>query len=85
MTEHVVLKFDSNENHNVTSEIMVEWTSGKSTGKSSWIKRTDVKEGRIAIGDKVKVIWGKSKKLYEAVVANAEYFIAHHSSATIEQ
>ena len=63
MAEHVVLKFDSNKDHDVTSEIMVEWTSGKSTGKSSWIKHTDVKEGRIAIGEEVKVIWGKSKQV----------------------
>ena len=38
------------------AKIMVEWTSGKSTGKRSWVKRTDVKEGRIVIGEKVKVI-----------------------------
>ena len=58
------------------AKIMVEWTSGKSTGKRSWVKRTDVKEGRIVIGEKVKVIWGKSKKLYEAVVANAESILS---------
>ena len=41
---------------------------GRSKGTHSWIKRTDVREGRIAIGETVKVIWGKLKKVHVATV-----------------
>ena len=50
------------------AKIQVEWMEGRSKGTHSWIKRTDVREGRIAIGETVKVIWGKSKKVHVATV-----------------
>ena len=50
------------------AKIQVEWMEGRSKGTHSWIKRSDVKEGRIATGERVKVIWGKSKKVHAAIV-----------------
>ena len=43
------------------AKMQVEWMGGRSKGTHSWIERSDVKEGRIASGETVKVIWGKSK------------------------
>ena len=41
---------------------------GRSKETNLWIKRSDVKEGRIATGETVKVIWGTSKKVHVAIV-----------------
>ena len=49
-------------------KILVEWIQGRSKGTTSWLKHDNVKDGRIAIGEKVKVVWGKSKKLHDAIV-----------------
>ena len=51
-----------------STKILVEWIQGRSKGTTSWLKRDNVKDGRIAIGEKVKVVWGKSKKLHDAIV-----------------
>ena len=32
------------------------------------MKRANVKDGLIAVGEKVTVVWGKSKKLHDAIV-----------------
>jgi hypothetical protein len=32
------------------------------------VKRSNVKEENLATGELVQVVWGKSKKMYEAVV-----------------
>ena len=40
---------------------------GRSKGTTSWVKSKDVK-GQLNPGKTVKVIWGKSKKLHEAVI-----------------
>ena len=51
-----------------STKILVEWTQGRSKGTTSWLKRANVKNGLIAVGEKVKVVWGKSKKLHDAIV-----------------
>ncbi len=51
-----------------STKILVEWTQGRSKGTTSWLKRATVKDGRIAVGEQVKVAWGKSKKLHDAIV-----------------
>ena len=50
-------------------KILVKWTDGRSKGTSSLVKRSTVK-GTIAVGERVEVAWGKSKKKYYAVVLN---------------
>ena len=41
---------------------------GRSKGTTSWVKKSAVKKGTIAVGKKVVVAWGKSKKTYNAEV-----------------
>ena len=49
------------------SEVLVKWTQRRSKGTTSWVKLKDVK-GQLSPGETVKVFWGKSKKLHEAVI-----------------
>ena len=51
-------------------KILVKWCYGRSSGRISLVNRTAVEEGTITIGQKVMVVWGKSKKAYEAEVIN---------------
>ena len=47
---------------------LVKWSDGRSKGTTSWVKKSAVKKGTIAVGKKVVVAWGKSKKTYKAEV-----------------
>ena len=47
-------------------KILVKWWYGRSSGTMSLVNRTAVKEGTITVGQKVMVVWKKSKKTYEA-------------------
>ena len=38
----------------------------------SWVNRSSVKEGTPTTGEKVTVIWGKSKKTYAVIVRESE-------------
>ena len=49
-------------------KILVQWIGGRSDGKQCFVKRINIKEGTLAPEKKVKVNWGKSKKLFEAVI-----------------
>lgn len=51
-------------------KILVKWCCGRSSGTTSLVKRTAVKEGTIAVGQKVTIAWGKSKKTYPAEVVS---------------
>ena len=51
-----------------STKILVEWTQGRPKGTTSWLKRANVKDGLITVGQKVKVVWGKSKKLHDVIV-----------------
>ena len=54
-------------------KIEVEWLdAGRSQGKRSLIKRTNVKKGDITVGRTVSVIWGKSKRLYTCKVTKID-------------
>ena len=54
-------------------KIEVEWLdTGRSQGKRSWIKRTNVKKGDIMVGRTVNAIWGKSKRLYTCKVTKID-------------
>ena len=46
----------------------MKWTEGRSNGATSVVKRSAIKSGAIAVGSKVSVVWGKSKKTYNAEV-----------------
>ena len=58
-----VVKMDSGANR-----ITVEWIGGRSGGKRSIVKRSEIVGGVISAGEKVEVVWGKSKKKYDAIV-----------------
>lgn len=49
-------------------KILVRWCDGKSKGTTSFIKKSAVRKGNVAVGRKVVVEWGKSKKMYNAEV-----------------
>lgn len=49
-------------------KILVQWSEGRSKGTTSLVKKSAVKKGTIAVGKKVMVAWGKSKKTYNAEV-----------------
>ena len=49
-------------------KILVQWSDGRSKGTTSLVRKTAVKTGTIAVGKKVVVCWGKSKKTYNAQV-----------------
>ena len=49
-------------------KIQVQWTDGSSKGTILFVKRSTIREGTVAVGEKVKVFWGKSKKAYNAKV-----------------
>jgi hypothetical protein len=51
-----------------TGKIRVQWTEGRSKGSTSVVKKNDVKVGSIHVGSTVKIVWGKSKKKYEAII-----------------
>ena len=51
-------------------KIVVKWTEGRSKGTTSVVKRSAVKSEAIAVGEKVSVVWGKSKKVYNAEVVD---------------
>ena len=54
-------------------KIEVEWLDpGRSLGKRSWIRRSDVKKGDIIVGRTITVTWGKSKKLYTCKVIRTD-------------
>lgn len=44
---------------------------GRSKGTTSFVKKSTIREGTVAIGKKVKVAWGKAKKSYNAEVLSA--------------
>ena len=46
----------------------MKWTEGRSNGATSVVQRSAIKSGAIAVGSKVSVVWGKSKKTYNAEV-----------------
>ena len=46
----------------------MQWTDGRSKGTILFVKRSTIREGMVAVGEKVNVIWGKSKKAYDAKV-----------------
>ena len=48
----------------------MKWTDGRSKGATSVVKRSAVKSGTIAVGENVCVVWGKSKKSYNAEVVD---------------
>ena len=43
-------------------KILVKWSNRRSKGTTSWVKKSAVKKGTIAVGKKVVVVWGKLKK-----------------------
>ena len=54
------------------NKILVEWMDGRSKGKMLWVNRSSVKGGTPTTGEKVRVIWRKSKKTYAAIVRESE-------------
>ena len=48
----------------------MKWTDGRLKGATSVVKRSAVKSGTIAVGENVCVVWGKSKKSYNAEVVD---------------
>ena len=57
----------------MSTKILVQWTEGRYKGSTSVMKKNDVKEGSISVGETVKVVWGKSKKRFNAIVLNEDY------------
>ena len=51
-------------------KVLVQWSDGKSKGTTSLVKKNAVKNGTIAVGEKVMVAWGKAKKTYKAQVVD---------------
>ena len=51
-------------------KILVKWCDGRSKGTTSFIKRSAVKDGTISVGERVIVVWGKTKRSYNAEVVN---------------
>ena len=51
-------------------KILVQWCDGRSKGTTSFVKRSAVKAGTIAVGNRVVVTWGKTKKGYNAEVVS---------------
>ena len=45
-------------------------TEGRSKEGTSLVKRSAIKSGMIAIGEKVSAVWGKSKKTYNVEVVD---------------
>ena len=41
-------------------KILVQWMDGRSMGRTSFVKRTAIKEGTVAVAEKVEVAWGKA-------------------------
>ena len=51
-------------------KILVKWCCSRFSRTMSLVKRTAVKEGMIAVGQKVTVVWVKLKKTYQAEVVS---------------
>ena len=56
----------------MSDKVMVEWIGERSKGKRPLVKCSDVKQGKVCNGEKVKVVWGKSKKLFGAIIVARE-------------
>ena len=52
----------------MASKIMVEWIEGRAAGKRSYVTRNSIKEGTVAPGKTVSMIWGKSRRVYDAII-----------------
>ena len=49
---------------------VLKWTDGRLKGATSVVKRSAVKSGKIAVGENICVVWGKSKRSYNAEVVD---------------
>ena len=52
----------------VMDKILVQWMDGRSMGRTSFVKRTAIKEGTVAVDEKVKVTWRETKKCFNAEI-----------------
>jgi hypothetical protein len=58
----------------MSGKIMVEWIGERSAGKRSLVKHSDIKQGTVTVGEKVKAAWGKSRKLFDAIIVADDSF-----------
>ena len=49
-------------------KLLVRWSDGRSKGTTSLVKRSAIKNGTIAVGEKVMVAWGKTKRTFNAEI-----------------
>ena len=64
-------------------KILVQWSDGRSKGTTSLVKRSAIKKGTIAVGKRVSVAWGKTKKTYNAEVLSASSVRAPATPAAV--
>ena len=50
----------------------MEWIGERLKGKRLLVKCSDVKQRKVCNGEKVKVVWGKSTKLFNAIIVARE-------------
>lgn len=48
----------------------------RSAGKRSLVKHSDIKQGTVTVGETVKVAWGKSRKLFGAIIVADNSFMS---------
>ena len=65
-------------------KILVQWSDGRSKGTTSLVRKSAIKTGTIAVGEKVVVCWGKSKKTYNAQVIGLSSTHSPASPATTQ-
>ena len=46
----------------------MRWSDGRSKGTTSLLKRSTIKKGTIAVGEKIVVAWGKTKRTFNAEI-----------------
>ena len=51
-------------------KLLVRWSDGRSKGTTSLVKRSTIKKGTIAVGEKVVVVWGKTKRTFNAEIVD---------------
>jgi len=68
-------------------KIVIKWTERRSSGSTTVVKRSTIKSGVIGVGEKVSIVWGKSKKAYNAEVVDdgSSFGVPHQPIRTVAE
>ena len=60
----------------------MRWSDGRSKGTTSLVKRSAIMKGTIAVGEKVMVAWGKTKRTFNAEIVDVNGGVRSRQNAS---